>query len=435
VQALGDLPSVTVLPGQAGPTGTGEGTAMLEIVHDMAPSADLYFATAFTSVASFATNILSLRSAGCDVIVDDVFYYNESPFQDGPIAQAVNAVVADGGVYLSSAGNAGSVLKSTAGVYEGNFTDSGATITPLAGLGSIHQFTGGLSYNQVTAVSGTAPYTLFWSDPLGSSSNDYDLFVLDGTLTTVLASSTNLQLGASDPYEQVVTTPAVGQRLVIVKKAGAAARYLHLNGNRHRLAVSTTGQTKGHSAAAGAFSVAAAPAANPISAGAPTGPYPGVFTTSSLLGNFSSDGARRIFYNANGSLANSGNSSLLADGGVVRQKPDITAADGVDTATPGFGVFYGTSAAAPHAAGIVAQMLSVVPGATGAQIRTALTSTAIDIEGAGTDINSGAGIVMSDSAVSALMATPALSLGTVTATPTNGADGVLDPGETATLTI
>ena len=68
-----------------------EGTAMLEIVHDLAPGAKLYFATAADSDASFAANILALRNTyGCDVIVDDVTYTNEGAFQDGMIAQAVN---------------------------------------------------------------------------------------------------------------------------------------------------------------------------------------------------------------------------------------------------------------------------------------------------------------------------------------------------------
>src|SRR5206468_6429868 len=80
-QAAGDLGPVTVLPGQAG--SGDEGTAMLEIVHDLAPGAQLYFATAFTSIASFAQNIRDLRTAGCDIIVDDVFYFTETPFQDG----------------------------------------------------------------------------------------------------------------------------------------------------------------------------------------------------------------------------------------------------------------------------------------------------------------------------------------------------------------
>ena len=74
LQAAGDLPAVTVLPGQSGNPGTSEGTAMLEILHDLAPGAELYFATAFSSEATFASNILALRAAGCDIIVDDVFY-------------------------------------------------------------------------------------------------------------------------------------------------------------------------------------------------------------------------------------------------------------------------------------------------------------------------------------------------------------------------
>src|SRR5262249_25104181 len=78
-QASNDLGPVTVLPGQAG-VGSGEGTAMLEIVHDLAPGAELFFATAFNGPASFAQNIRALRAAGCQIIIDDVSYSNESPF-------------------------------------------------------------------------------------------------------------------------------------------------------------------------------------------------------------------------------------------------------------------------------------------------------------------------------------------------------------------
>ena len=78
---------------------------MLEIVHDLAPDAQLYFSTADPSVSAFAQNIRDLRAAGCDIIVDDVFYFNESPFQDGPVAQAVNDVISSGALYFSSAGN------------------------------------------------------------------------------------------------------------------------------------------------------------------------------------------------------------------------------------------------------------------------------------------------------------------------------------------
>ena len=43
----------------------------------------------------------------------------------------------------------------------------------------------------------------------------------------------------------------------------------------------------------------------------------------------------------------------------VRPKPEIAAADGVSTTVPGFATFFGTSAAAPHAAAIAALMKSV----------------------------------------------------------------------------
>ena len=61
-QAAGELPTVDVLDGAAGEG--DEGTAMLEIIHDIAPGADLGFATAFESAAGFADNIRALRAAG-----------------------------------------------------------------------------------------------------------------------------------------------------------------------------------------------------------------------------------------------------------------------------------------------------------------------------------------------------------------------------------
>jgi hypothetical protein len=105
----GDLPpDVSVLPGQAG-SGSDEGCAMMEIVHDIAPGAHLIFATAFNGPAGFANNILGLQTAGASVIVDDVTYFNEGAFQDGPIARAVNQATANGAIYFSSAANSGNL--------------------------------------------------------------------------------------------------------------------------------------------------------------------------------------------------------------------------------------------------------------------------------------------------------------------------------------
>ena len=170
-QAAGELPNVNIIPGQAG-TGTGEGTAMLEIVHDLAPSSDLYFATAFGGVASFAENIRQLRAAGCHIIVDDVTYFAESPFQDGLIAQAVNEVCTNGALYFSSAGNWGNKNDLTSSVWEGDFVDGGPAT--IGRGGRFHDF-GGTNFNAVLGGSFLNRIDFFWADPLGASTNDYDV--------------------------------------------------------------------------------------------------------------------------------------------------------------------------------------------------------------------------------------------------------------------
>ena len=437
-QALGDLPpTVTVLPGQVG-TGD-EGTAMLEIIHDLAPGAQLFFATAFSGITSFAANIRALRTAGCDIIVDDVFYFAENPFQDGQapgvisstnggaILEAVNDVTASGALYFSSAGNEGNLTDGTAGVWEGNFVDGGATGAPIP-AGRLHSF-GAQNFNLLTAASPIdAPIGLFWSDPLGGSANDYDLFRLNAAGTAVAASSTNIQNGTQDPIE-LISQSTVNPRIVIVKKAGAADRFLHLNSTRGRFQIVTSGQTHGHSAAAKAFSCAATPA---------LAAYPNPFGPTNVSETFTSDGPRRIFFHANGTPITPGD--LLNTGGLLRQKPDITAADGVDvTGVGGFpSTFFGTSASAPHVAAIAGLIKSANPAFTDAQIRTALISSAIDIEAPGVDRDTGAGIIDAYGALQ-FLGVPGfafLELADVAAAENPGdGNGVIDAGEGASLTV
>src|SRR5262245_32973656 len=159
--ATGNLPpDVPVLPGQSGVPGSGEGTAMLEIVHDMAPGAKLFFATAFNSIESFADNIRALRAAGCDVIVDDIIYFAESPFHDDIVTTAVNDVIADGAMYFSSAGNEGNFNDGTSGTWEGDFKNSRTTL-PLIPGGTLHDFGSGVISNFVEI--GGLVTTLHWS--------------------------------------------------------------------------------------------------------------------------------------------------------------------------------------------------------------------------------------------------------------------------------
>ncbi|MEV7046038.1 S8 family serine peptidase [Amycolatopsis sp. NPDC051061] len=413
-QAAGELPAVDVLSGQKG--SGDEGTAMLEIVHDLAPNATLGFASAFASEASFAANIRALRTTGhCRIIVDDVAYFDESPFQDTQVAQAVNDVTAAGVLYFSSAGNSGNLTDGTSGYYEGDFRASSSRITGVDGVP--HDFDpGSATQNFDPAMLSGFPVTLFWSDPWGKSANDYDLYVLNSS-GGVVASSDNSQTGAQNPFEIAQVPSGSGFRIAVVKFSGAD-RFIAVGANEGRFvasgslkAFSTNGVTSGHSAAASAFSVAAAPAAGaftrPLAPGDPAnpaGPYPGQFSAASKWERFSSDGKRHLFYNADGTAVTPGNVS--STGGTTRSKPDITAADGVMTSVAGFQPFFGTSAAAPHAAAIAALLLSGKATATPAQIRAALVSSAIDLGTPGFDTVTGNGVIMAGPALAALGVQP-----------------------------
>jgi subtilisin family serine protease len=94
----------------------------------------------------------------------------------------------------------------------------------------------------------------------------------------------------------------------------------------------------------------------------------------------------------------------------VPMKPEITAVGGVNTTFffsdshggDGIDDFFGTSAAAPHAAGVAALMLEAESTATPVEINTALETTALDIGVAGFDHDSGYGLIRADVALAAL---------------------------------
>ncbi|QDV05790.1 Alkaline elastase YaB precursor [Planctomycetes bacterium Poly30] len=415
--SLGDLPAgFTVLPGFFG-SGSGEGTAMSEIVHDLAPGAEIFFASAEGGKAAFASAILQLKAAGCDVIVDDISYGNEWQFQDDVIGQAVNEVVAGGAVYLSSSGNEGSLYRGNSTTWEGDFLDDGPGAGPLSGAGRVHSF-GGQNWN--TVVGDPSNGTLQWSDEYNSSSNDYDLFVLNAAGTAVVSSSTDTQNGTQEPFEFVYDVQP-GERIVVVKfGATAEDRYLRLSFTGAPLLIGTEGQTIGHAGTPSCICVAAteAPAA-----------FPNPFSTFSMTEISSSDGPHRQFYLPDGTPITPGN--FLASGGVTILTPALTAADGVVTTLPptsGLNPFYGTSAAAPHAAAIAALLIERNPALSNLQIRAALESSCLDIEAPGFDVNSGNGVLMADLALANVSPEP---IGTAYCTATANSTGV--PGELAAL--
>ena len=325
-QATGDLPArVTVLPGQYGEG--DEGTAMLEIVHDLAPGAELYFATGFPGMASFAENIEALCEAGADVIVDDIYYFLEGPFQDDIISQGVNAAVADGCFFFSAGGNAGNKNDGTAGVWEGDFAAGSPLVLNGVTVGTQHDFGSSVTQNRITEDSPGA-YVLWWSDPLEGSSNDYDLFLVDEN-GDVVRSSTRIQDGTRDPYEYIDSTEE--------DHTGPPGHRQDFRSGGPIPAPRHPGRTAWRSLPPETCSDTRRPKTpslwRPSPSRAPGGAG-GVFNGTESVRTSSSDGPRRIFFEPDGTPITRGNFS--STGGKLLQKPDLAAATCVSTSTPGF---------------------------------------------------------------------------------------------------
>ena len=293
--AAGELPPVTVIAGQAG-SGT-EGTAMLEIIHDMAPGANLFFATGQGGQLQMALNILQLLTAGCNIIVDDLSYATEPAFQDGQVAIAVNAVAASGGLYFSSAGNSGNLNDGTSGVWEGDFQAGGLFADHLA-----HGFDGLDIGNTIVAASTNARPS-FSNGRIRSTRPAATTTSTSWTPAATSPARPPTAQDGDDEAREFCDAPPAGSRAVVVLYDGPPLA-LHLNSHRGRLQYATDGQTFGHNAAYNAVTVAAVPVA---AAGG------GVFSGGSAtqVETFSSDGRRRLFYEPDGSEITPGQRALF----------------------------------------------------------------------------------------------------------------------------
>ena len=383
--ASGDLPKdSSVVNGFDGysvyGTGSSEGTAMMEVVYDMAPGVSLRFASAGGTCESYADAIYALFDAGCKIIVDDMGFLDDIAFQDGPVSQAVNYVTDHNGIYITCACNFGSYANRYAddpdnpayAVWQGDFSAFTGTVPVSAGTDyEWLNFGSGLFSNIIadpyvgTDTRVIKPFILQWSDPDGKSANDYDLYLVKlvpslwGVSYSVISTSCQTQNGKGHPIELVSYDNANGaQALMVRKKKSAEKRMLRLQGMKCKLQIGHEGAIFGHHANSNAITVAAAQC-----------PSNRVFQTSDPVETFSSDGPGYRFFWPDGKAMTKG---YVQANAVKIEKPDITAADGVTTASDGFSPFYGTSASAPHVAGIVALMLEANPSLSPAQVKRIL---------------------------------------------------------------
>lgn len=391
--ASGDLPGPANPNGYTQPVqvleeilfgpGIDEGRAMAELVHDVAPGAELAFNTAFNGFAGFANGILNLRAAGCDVIVDDIFYFAQPYFQDDIVAQAADAVVADGAMYFSSAGNSANNSMDEPYSPAGFLFDFG-----LFGQYEPHDWGGGDYFLEVTLQPGQGlDMWLQWDEPsllagLIGPEKDLDILVLDETLTSIITGSYDINPLSGVPVEAIrggnggatplvinifvgrwAPTPGNPERLKIVDfQGGNIGSYFE---NSDQWIKSTC---VGHPNTEGAIAVGAAAYFN----------TPAFGVDPALVNGFSSVGGTPILFDPIGNR-------LPAE--VGRFKPDLTGPDGGNTTffisdyePDGFPNFFGTSASAPHVAALATLLKASVPGASNAQIEKILKETAQDMD-------------------------------------------------------
>ncbi|MEL7035692.1 MAG: S8 family serine peptidase [Cyanobacteria bacterium J06592_8] len=411
----GDLPGIDNPNGyttpvqvlQEGPENSiDEGRAIAEIVHDVAPGAEIAFATTEFGQANFANNILNLAASGANVIVDDIIYFAEPMFQDGIIAQAVDQVVNDGVTYFSFAGN------NARDSYQSEFTESFL----IPELGTLHDFDPGPDIDFLQSIEfprGTTLLSYQWDEPFFSvtgeqgASSDINiyLFTENGNLIT---SSTNFNIG-DDPVEIIIVTnnndePETANLAITLFEGEAPSlqKYvlfgLDQSGASRILDFPTDSSSSyGHSNAQEAIAVGAAFYQD----------TPAFGQNPPLLESFSSAGGTPILFDTNGNRLDSAEIRLqprivAPDGGNTTFFPAFFDGEGnfiTDVEGDGFPNFFGTSASAPHAAAVAALMIEANPTITPEEIGEILATTAIDMGIEGFDFDTGYGFINAQAAL------------------------------------
>ena len=322
-QARGDLPAgiqQNDLTGTGVETGISHGTAVAEIVYDVAPGAQLYLVKIADEV-DLDQAVTYCLTNGIRIINHSLGWYNTS-FYDGTgtIADIARRAIAGGILWVNAVGN------QAQDHWLGTFADSN---------------TDGWNDQSLTLSATTGSQIILymtWND-WPNASSDYDLYLYDPS-SNLVASSTKNQTGMEEPTEAIFTTASsTGTYTVRIKGTGS-----------RRIALYSLYENISPAVASSSI-LTPADVTEVIAVGAidyahyTTGPQE----------PFSSQGP-------------------TTDG---RQKPDLCAPDNVSTGTSPYTTFAGTSGAAPHAAGAAALLLSNEPSLSGAALRSRLLAQTV----------------------------------------------------------
>ena len=383
-----------------------EGRAMAELIHQVAPGAQLYFYAPDGSLTGLAAGVNALVAAGCNIIVDDLSFVASPFFQvAGPVDTAIQSAINAGVSYFTAADNYGNAY------YQAAFTPTSTILSGIAGTVNAQQFTDGTDLQTIT-ISTDTTIALQWDSPYpttagGSSVQAMDMALYhNGTLESTAVQEADPGDGFASIPEILLSNVAAGTyQLAIYQTAGMPSvgtiRYdLFGSGGGtgpggyidDPAAMNGAGDIAGQGLVPGVNTVASMPAGN-----APS------YTGDGFLEELSDVGPGELLFDSNG--------NRLATP-ITAGKPNFAGPDGTymspDLST--FQPFYGTSAAAPNAAAVAALMLQADPKLTPAQVTSFLEASAANLDQPAS--RQGAGLVQAVGAVNLALAAACYVAGT-----------------------
>lgn len=321
------------------------GTAVAEIIYDMAKNAQLYLIKIDNEFdLEKATNYCVNSGLNGIKIINHSVGWNNTNFYDGicyknyPVCMADYAK-ANGILWVNSIGN-----EAQQHYY--------ATFTPDPTKPDSHSET-----PRIYAQAGSKIEVNFTWDAWPTTNQDYDIYLMRNGISgipDIMASGVVKQTGVEEPEESFEWTVDKTDTyyLVINKFRATVNPRFHIFSMNHNIVSPVAARSLSNPAdAKGAFAVGA------ISQD--------IWTTGSVE-SFSSQGP----------------TSGATTTNPARVKPEISGPDRVTTYTYGVGGFPGTSAAAPHVAGAAALILSANTSYSVDQLWNTLTSSAIPMYGA-----------------------------------------------------
>ena len=409
-QASGDLPAsltaVDFCNGAVTAPGNEHGTAVAEIVYEMAPGIQLYLLCIGTEIQLGQAKDYA-KSNGIQILSSSITFNNltRGDGSGGPgTPPAIEADAFDSGIlWLNAAGN--SALQHWSGV----FVDSNGN--------GFNEYVPGDELNDFFLASGqNACFSLKW-DSWPTTDQDFDLWIVRSSDQAVVAVSENPQTGAQTPTEgRCFTNLGASQFFAVVIRKFSATQTPRFDLFTDLPGVSSA--VMQHNISSGSL-VEMAASSKVLAVGA-------ICWQNNQLEPYSSQGP-------------------TIDG---RIKPDIagqsvvsSASEGpftscADSGFAGHG-FNGTSAAQPHVAGAAALVKQANPSFTPSEIQAFLEGRAIDQGSPGKDNQFGAGRLALGAAPAE--ATPthtqtATATSTPTQTPTPTSTQPTIPGSTLTPT-